>query len=153
MDPILVKTSCDKLPHTQALKCFSCVIYGTKHAKLALGRADSASMFEQCLEEMELVSNSLYSIQPSAAARQAGKGHNRCPMPSPFKSAWLCSMVTQVNATHHFHSLNKHCRSFSLQLLSSSPVQPGSEQGSKCPEWPLFFTLRNLVPGGPGLDI
>jgi len=70
----------------------------------------------------ELASNSLYSIQPSAVARQAGKGHNRCPNQSPFKSAWLCSMVTPVNATHHFHSSIKHRRPFSLQLLSSSSV-------------------------------
>lgn len=73
MDQFWSKASCDKLPQTQALKCFSCVIYETEHAKLALGRADSASMFEQCPEEMELVSNSLYPIQPSAAAQQAGK--------------------------------------------------------------------------------
>lgn len=93
-------------------------------AKSLFHKPFTNSIFEM---RRELASNSLYPIQPSAVARQAGKGHNRCPMQSPFKSAWLCSMVTPVNATHHFHSSLKHRWSF---FYSFCPV-PLSNQGQR----------------------
>lgn len=44
---------------------------------------------------------SAFSCSPSD-----GKGHNRCPTPSLFKSTWISFMVPMVNVMHHFHSPN-----------------------------------------------
>lgn len=63
------------------------------------------------MEGISVSFTALYSA--SICSPSDGKGHNRCPTPSLFKSTWLSSMIPMVNVMHHFHSPNVHpCRSF-----------------------------------------